>query len=137
MTVEEIIEEYDLKSKCRKRELVFMRYVLYKYLRSLGLSFDSIGKYFNRDHSTVIHGIKEYNLMSEHRYRNLDFDKAKEIVCNNLGLTAKLKPKAQVSYLENKVLDCNNLKELLELKEEIRKTLEEREEENIFTTFDI
>lgn len=133
MTVEEIIEEYGLKSKCRKRELVYTRNILYKHLRNKGMSLQAIGKKFNRDHATVLFGLNQYERLCGYE----DFETLKENVCNKLELNKKLKPKAQVSYLEQKVLDCNNLKQLLELKDEIRKTLEEREEENIFTTFEI
>lgn len=133
MTVEEIIEEYNLKSKCRKRELVYTRNILYKHLRNKGMSLQAIGKKFNRDHATVLFGINQYERLCGYE----DFETLKESVCNKLELNQKLKPKAEVSYLESKVLNCNNLKQLLELKDEIRKTLEEREEENIFTTFDI
>jgi hypothetical protein len=133
MTIEEIIEEYGLKSKCRKRELVYTRNILYKHLRNKGMSLQAIGKKFNRDHATVLFGLNQYERLCGYE----DFETLKENVCNKLELNQKLKPKAQVSYLEQKVLDCNNLKQLLELKDEIRKTLEEREEENIFTTFEI
>ena len=54
-----------------------------------------------------------------------------------LLLNQKLKPKAEVSYLENRVLECKTLKDLIELKNEITTAIETREEENIFTTFDI
>ncbi len=50
---------HDLKSKSRKRELVIPRHIaIYlSYKRQLG-SKKAIGKYFSRDHSTVIHAIE-------------------------------------------------------------------------------
>lgn len=137
MTVSELIDELDLKSKSRKREKVFARYVLYKFLRNQGLSFEAIGKMFNRKHCTIMHGVDEYDLMSEHRYRNLDFNLAKQKVCNGLGLTERLNYKVEINYLEQKVLDCRSYMDLKALQEELQNVILEREEENIFTTFDI
>jgi hypothetical protein len=133
MTVTELINELDLKSKCRKRELVYTRNILYKHLRNKGMSLQAIGKQFNRDHATVLFGLNQYERLCGYE----DFEVLKENVCNKLELTHKLKPKAEVSYIEQRVLDCKNLKELIALKDEINKTIETREEENIFTTFDI
>lgn len=133
MTVSELIDELDLKSKSRKRELVYTRNILYKHLRNKGMSLTAIGKTFNRDHATVLFGLNQYERLSGYS----DFEAIKESVCNKLELNQKLKPKAEVSYLENRVLECKTLKDLIELKNEITTALETREEENIFTTFDI
>lgn len=133
MTVSELIDELDLKSKCRKRELVYTRNILYKYLRNKGMSLQAIGKQFNRDHATVLFGLNQYERLINYD----DFKELQESVCNRLELNQKLKPKAEVSYLENRVLECKTLKDLIELKNEITQELENREEENIFTTFDI
>jgi len=133
MTVTELIDELDLKSKCRKRELVYTRNILYKHLRNKGMSLQEIGKKFNRDHATVLFGLNQYERLINYD----DFKELQESVCNRLELNQKLKPKAEVSYLENRVLECKTLKDLIELKNEITTALENREEENIFTTFDI
>lgn len=133
MTVLELIDELDLKSKSRKRELVYTRNILYKYLRNKGMSLQAIGKTFNRDHATVLFGLNQYERLINYD----DFKELQESVCNRLELNQKLKPKAEVSYLENRVLECKTLKDLIELKNEITTALENREEENIFTTFDI
>ena len=133
MTVSELIDELDLKSKSRKRELVYTRNILYKHLRNKGMSLQAIGKTFNRDHATVLFGLNQYERLINYD----DFKELQESVCNRLELNQKLKPKAEVSYLENRVLECKTLKDLIELKNEITTALENREEENIFTTFDI
>ena len=133
MTVTELIDELDLKSKSRKRELVYTRNILYKHLRNKGMGLNAIGKMFNRDHATVLFGLNQYERLINYD----DFKELQESVCNRLELNQKLKPKAEVSYLENRVLECKTLKDLIELKNEINKALETREEENIFTTFDI
>lgn len=51
------ISEGNLFSTRRKLEDVLRRSICYKILRDAGLSTVSIGKKFNRDHSTVIRGL--------------------------------------------------------------------------------
>jgi hypothetical protein len=137
MTVEQLIDELDLTSKCRKRELVYTRLVLFQYLRTQKMTMYAIGNIFNKDHSTVVYGLKQYELLDKNKKHYPDFARIKEDVLIQLGLTPKLKPKAEVSYLERKVLDCKNYMDLKALQEELQKVILEREEEELFTTFDI
>jgi len=133
MTIEELIEEYDLKSNCRKRELVYARNVLYKYLRNQGMSLIRIGKMFNRDHATVLFALNQYDKLSKYE----DFKIIKLDVTEKLGLTKKLNKRVEVSYLEQKVIDCKTYLDLRNIQEELQKVILEREEVEIFTTFDI
>lgn len=137
MTVEQLIDELDLTSKCRKRELVYTRLVLFQYLRTQKMTMYAIGNIFKKDHSTVVYGLKQYELLDKNKKHYPDFARIKEDVLIQLGLTPKLKPKAEVSYLERKVLDCKNYMDLKAMQEELQKVILEREEEEIFTTFDI
>ena len=137
MTVEQLIDELDLKSKCRKRELVYTRLVLFQYLRNQKMTMYAIGNIFNKDHSTIVYGLKQYELLDKNKKHYPDFARIKENVLIQLGLTPKLKPKAEVSYLERKVLDCKNYMDLKALQEELQKVILEREEDELFTTFDI
>ncbi len=137
MTVEQLIDELDLTSKCRKRELVYTRLVLFQYLRTQKMTMYAIGNIFNKDHSTVVYGLKQYELLDKNKKHYPDFARIKEDVLIQLGLTPKLKPKAEVSYLERKVLDCKNYMDLKAMQEELQKVILEREEEELFTTFDI
>jgi len=52
------ISEDSLKSRDRKDEIVIARDILFKYHRNKKLSLSSIGKKFNRDHATVLNGIR-------------------------------------------------------------------------------
>ena len=65
MTLQEIkdyICEEGLDTKSRKREVVYRRIYLYKYLQQMeGLTLTAIGKMFNKDHATVIHGLKTFD----------------------------------------------------------------------------
>ncbi len=61
------IQDENLDTKSRKRELVYQRFYIYKYLKEENShnSLSWIGKEFGRDHATVIHGLKEYE-----KYKN-------------------------------------------------------------------
>lgn len=137
MTLEELIKELDLTSKCRKREIVYTRLVLFQYLRTQKLTMYAIGNIFKKDHSTVIYGLKQYEMLDKNKKHYPDFARIKEDVLMQLGLTPKLQPKAEVSYLEKKVLECKTYLDLRNIQEELKKAILEREEEEIFTTFDI
>jgi hypothetical protein len=137
MTVEQLIDELDLTSKCRKRELVYTRLVLFQYLRTQKMTMYAIGNIFKKDHSTVVYGLKQYELLDKNKKHYPDFARIKEDVLIQLGLTPRLRPKVQVSYLEQKLLDCKNYMDLKALQEELQKVILEREEEELFTTFDI
>ena len=52
------IEENNLKRKDRYRHIVYKRYYLSNLLRNNGLTLDEIGKIFNKDHATIMYGIK-------------------------------------------------------------------------------
>ena len=136
MTVEQLIDELDLKSKCRKRELVYTRYVLYKYLRKYNMTLNEIGKMFNRDHASVLFGLRQYDELNSNSLY-IDFNIIKTDTLERLGLNPKMKPKAQLSNLESKLLSCGNYMDLKRLQDELRKDIENREDEIIFTTFDI
>jgi len=65
MTIEEI-KEYicseGLDVKCRKREFVYRRVYLFKYLQQMeGMTLTAIGELFDLDHATVIHGLKTFD----------------------------------------------------------------------------
>ena len=64
--VNEIIQELQLNSKSRKRENVSKRAFLYNELKTEceGMSLSTIGKMFNRDHATVINGLKTHDYMT-------------------------------------------------------------------------
>jgi hypothetical protein len=137
MTLEELINELDLTSKSRKREIVYTRLVLFQYLRTQKLTMYAIGNIFKKDHSTVVYGLKQYEMLDKNKKHYPDFARIKEDVLMQLGLTPKLQPKAEVSYLERKVLECKTYLDLRNIQQELQKVILEREEEEIFTTFDI
>lgn len=65
-----MVEEFDipwavLVSPSREGHLLKPRRKIWHMLRNEGLSLPQIGKMFNRDHTTIMHGLREYE--NEHR----------------------------------------------------------------------
>jgi len=57
----DIIKMYQLDTPSRKQDLVSKRYYLYNYMSEhRHMTTTMIGRYFNRDHSSVVHGIYEH-----------------------------------------------------------------------------
>jgi hypothetical protein len=57
----DIIEEFNLTSTTRERGTVYKRYYLYDVLtKRRHLTTGMTGKFFGKDHSSVIHGIKQH-----------------------------------------------------------------------------
>ena len=73
-TIEYIVREYfeilslDISSKCRRKEFVTARWVMFVYYKSKNLTLQSIGDKFCRDHATVLNGIREFKKL----YNNND-----------------------------------------------------------------
>lgn len=64
--IEDICEKYGVKkqhllSRRRDAELVKIKKLTYWTLRQAGLSLPKIGKLMNKDHSTVLYGIRTFN----------------------------------------------------------------------------
>lgn len=60
-TILELIKEHKLDGKMQTREKVYKRHYLMACLFSMNtMPLREIGEAFNRDHSTVIHGIKQH-----------------------------------------------------------------------------
>lgn len=57
--LEQIVDKYGLHFKDRQRELVYQRFAFCYYARSLGYPLETIGKFINRDHATVMHAVKQ------------------------------------------------------------------------------
>ena len=71
----EIIRDYinreELKSKHRKREKSYIRFYIYAYLKhTYKLTLMQIGKEFNRDHASILYGIKQYNFFKNDKLFN-------------------------------------------------------------------
>ena len=64
--IKKYILSYDLHKKNKKRHLVYTRAYLYAYLRyTYNLPLEKIGDLFNKDHATVLHGLKLYDFFKD------------------------------------------------------------------------
>ncbi len=57
----QFIEDNKLASRHRYRHLTYKRFYLYNLLREEGLTLYEIARIFNRDHASVIHGLRVHN----------------------------------------------------------------------------
>ena len=63
------LTDIDLTIKSRKREIVYMRMVAFKLCRDITkASLQSIGDAYQRDHSTVLHNIRQYDIHENQQY---------------------------------------------------------------------
>jgi len=127
---------YNLSSKSRAKRICYSRMIYFYFAREkTNESLSTIGKLVNRDHATVLHGIRKY-----HEYIKYDdFKKISKQVekrlpsIQDLILSAEDRElkmlysrnkrlEKQVEYLQNKVKsnDCEFLEELRVLSEEQR-----------------
>lgn len=56
----------DLLGSSRLRHIVHARFALYAALRQRGWSFPQIGIFFDRHHSSIIHGVRVAEYLMEH-----------------------------------------------------------------------
>lgn len=63
------LTDLDLTIKCRKRNYTYMRMVAYKLCRDITkASYQAIGNPYKRDHATVMHNIKQYEIHENQPY---------------------------------------------------------------------
>lgn len=58
--IEQYIEDNNLATRHRYRHFSYKRFYLYNLLRNEGLTLYEIARMFNRDHASVMHGIKTH-----------------------------------------------------------------------------
>lgn len=63
--LKDFIVKYKLNKNSRYSEKVTLRNILFARLRKYDLPLGMIGYFFNRNHATVIHGIRNYKIMKE------------------------------------------------------------------------
>ena len=72
--IKEVIEKDGLASKERFSPLINKRMYMYTIMRKHGMSLQKIGSFFNRDHCTIIHGIKRYKDLTKSKDAMLKVD---------------------------------------------------------------
>ena len=63
--IKQLINKDGLDTEARHAPLIHRRMYLYNVMRRHGMIYENIGEYFNRDHATVMHGIKRYKYLME------------------------------------------------------------------------
>jgi len=131
--VKEVIEKDGLITKSRYRTFLDKRSYLYAMLNKNGMSLVEIGRLFNKNHATIINGIKKHHayirfkdelyLHNVKEYREI-FYEPKKI---HVDLIEKDEKKYNGSQLITDILECKNTTELQDIK---RKLLNE---EYLFT----
>jgi hypothetical protein len=69
--INELIEKYGLLDKSRRRDVLFKRYYLYNEFRKCGLSLSQIGRVFDKNHATILHGLRVHKDLTS--YRDVDY----------------------------------------------------------------
>ena len=69
--INELIEKYGLLDKSRRRDVLFKRYYLYNEFRKCGLSLSQIGRVFDKNHATILHGLRVHKDLTS--YRDADY----------------------------------------------------------------
>ena len=113
MNLEELaiyIKENDLNSTVRERKLVHIRAYLYHILkRDTLLTLQEIGDIFNRNHATIINGLKIYDLYGKHQDFKIDIAVVKVIIPR---ITYNLNLKTLEALMEKRKILVNDIKSL-------------------------
>jgi hypothetical protein len=120
--VKEVIERYQLDKKNRKREVIYIRSILYTQLRNEKWTLAQIGKLFNKDHATILHGLRCY----QENIKYQDFKDINNRIEQELNLaTQEIEPEAklQLTDIELDILEANNITQFYEIKNNLIKKL--------------
>ena len=108
-----------LKSKIRDEHTVFSRWIYFKIAKSLSFkSLNKIGKEVNRDHATVIHGLREVEIVLKDPKYNYYYNQAMQ----NLGLQPQNVDILKVIEIEDDEPNYDKIKELVNLIKDIDDT---------------
>lgn len=108
--IKEIVISEELNIACRDRRKVYRRFYLCYLLRKEKLTLKEIAKIFNKHHSTIIHAINSHNHWNK--------TKDQEYLMNTLDLREMFPIRP---ILRDVILKVNNMNELLDIKEKIKK----------------
>lgn len=124
--ITELIERYELNTSSRKREKVYIRSVLYHFLRSNKMTLDRIGKMFSKNHATILHGLECYE-----RNKNYpDFKELISLVENELEVSCieiEDEDKLKLTETELDILEANSIQDFWQVKNNLIKKLSIKE----------
>lgn len=73
VNIQEIIDSYNLTDKNRKQDLVYRRAYLYYCLRKCGYTYQHIAMMFDKNHASIINGIKVHKQLTESKDKYYKF----------------------------------------------------------------
>lgn len=124
--ITELIERYELNTSSRKREKVYIRSVLYHFLRNNKMTLDRIGKMFGKNHATILHGLECYD-----RNKNYsDFKDLISLVENELEISCieiEDEEKLKLTEIELDILEANSIQDFWQVKNNLIKKLSIKE----------
>lgn len=121
--IKKIIEEHGLDTPSRKEELVYKRFVFWNYLyKVMGMTLEDIGKEFNRNHSSVIYGIRKYNdLIMYDDFKNMASEFEQEI--DSILSVVNEEAVASLTEIEIDLMNANRVSDLWAVKKKLMSSL--------------
>jgi len=109
--IQVLIEQYELKQVCRRQDVIYKRYYLYDQLRKANYSLSAIGKIFDKNHASVLHGIRMHDV----------FTKSKDKIYKmyTADIVQGLITIPQEKNIKNAVLNAENWEEIVQIKLQI------------------
>jgi hypothetical protein len=109
--VQYLIDFYELKQVCRRQDIIYKRYFLYDQLRKANYSLSSIGRIFDKNHASVLHGIRMHQVYTK--------SKDKVYKMYTADIANKLITIPQEASIKNAVLNADNWEEIVQIKLQI------------------
>lgn len=110
--IKELIIQDELATKSRQRDRIYKRSYLYAILRDEGWNLSQIGRLFNRNHATVINGLKSY----DNYYGN---DKIYHRYIKHYESIFRPSIEVQKDTIFEDVMNCHNTTQLRLIKDKI------------------
>jgi hypothetical protein len=109
--IQYLIEFYELKQVCRRQDIIYKRYFLYDQLRKANYSLSAIGRIFDKNHASVLHGIRMHNVYTK--------SKDKVYKMYTADIVKRLITIPQEASIKEAVLNADNWDEIVQIKLQI------------------
>jgi tRNA splicing ligase len=118
------IEEHKLDTRSRKRESVYMRMAIARFLRDKQFTLTEIGSYLNRDHASIFHYLEKYEYCKGYKDFQILEDRLKIAISSKVK-RAKDYNEDYKKYLElrRRVLNITSQNDLYKLKDKLLKEI--------------
>jgi len=110
--IQVLIDQYELKQVCRKQDIIYKRYYLYDQLRKANYSLSAIGRIFDKNHASVLHGIRMHNVYTK--------SKDKVYKMYTADIVKRLITIPQEASIKEAVLNADNWDEIVQIKLQIK-----------------